>query len=169
MSSKTFIGTFVLAIGLVLGMGPADAGPRAGATGKRDVIGDAEAICGGSPAGSLQDACDLLAATNGEQDLFSEGCNSEFDLTDNGVVTYSLRNCDKNEEALLRLAASAVLSIEDFLEGGKDQQLETAADYLCKYSAKATALDGVGKFDDGAEDLAADAEIIADDIGFACL
>ena len=142
---------------------------------KRDVIADANAICGGAnpaPADSLADACYLLDDTNGGQDLNTQGCNSVFDDddNDNGIVDYLFRNCDRNEEALLRKAAGAVLSLRDFYRRGKTQQAGTAGRYLCSYASKFSDLsDATPPKLESEEPLDLNAENIADDIGFPCL
>jgi len=158
------IGVLAVATGmLALVAAVANARPRGGgATGKRNVIAEAVPLCASSTDADLDNICDLIADTNGEQ-ITSSVC-ADLANGDNGVVDYSGRNCDKNEEALLRRSSSAALALDDFLARTKGAQLATAADYLCKYAAKATALAGVGKFDDGSEDLAADATDIAESL-----
>lgn len=69
-----------------------------------------------------------------------------------------------NRDSLMRYAASAVLSIDDWLTRGKESQAQSAASYLCGYSDKFLLLLGAGKV--SGEDLAADAEIIVTDFLF---
>jgi hypothetical protein len=166
---KRFVGGWPIVLGLsfVLGAAAAQAaGPRED-TGKRDVIADAAPICAASGDANVQAACQLLDATNGAQDTTTAGCTKSFDGTDNGIVDYLLRNCDKNEEALLRSAASAVLSLDDFANG-KLQQDETAAGYLCRYADKFMLLQATGKLI-ATRNLADDAlDIVIDDLGLTC-
>jgi hypothetical protein len=108
-----------------------------------------------------------LFKTNGSQEIDSS-CNSPFDNIDHHVLVYRLRNCDKNEEALLRNASSAVLAIDDWLTRGKIQQKQAAAGYACSYADKYDLLIGAGKLSDGGADLASDAQNIAAALGFAC-
>ena len=137
---------------------------------KRDVIADANLICEGTIPDSLEDACDLLYDTNGGQDLATRGCDSDFDSIDYGTVIYLLRNCDRNEEALLRKAAGAVLSLRDFYRRGKTQQAETAGRYLCSYASKFSDLsEATPPKLVSTEPLDLNAEEIAGDIGFPCL
>lgn len=161
------LGRWAIAVALIMTVGAVDAGPRGGMTGQRDVISDAGEVCDGSPADQdLQDACDLLENTNGEQIMDGMACDEMFDEDDNMIVDYKLRNCDKNEEALLRKAASAVLSLDDFI-AGKAQQKQKAADYLCSYADKFMILESAGKLE-STMDLAADAENIVSNLGLAC-
>ena len=104
-------------------------------------------------------ACVLLANSDGPL-VESKGCAREgADPT--ALVSYSLRNCEINRDSLMRYAASAVLSIDDWLTRGKEAQAQSAAGYLCSYSDKCLLLLGAGKVN--GEDLAADAEIIVTD------
>ena len=84
------------------------------------------------------------------------------------LLTYTGRNCVKNEDAQLRKASSVVLSMDDVIARNKAQQALTAADYACKYASKATALVAVGKLDQKDSDLIADAENIADALLYPC-
>ena len=160
-----------LGLAIVLAASTADAGKRAGDRGKRDVITEANSICGlgwwravAPTDETLIAACDLLFYTNGHQAIdISLGCDTDLDGIDNGVVTYSLRNCDKNENSLLRFAASAVMSIDDLVNRDKYSQAQTAANYLCGYADKFMALDGVGKLT-STMDLGADAYDIAESL-----
>ncbi|MDH5698673.1 MAG: hypothetical protein OEZ41_01775 [Nitrospirota bacterium] len=167
--TKLIIGSAgILALSYALGTAPANAA-------QRDVIADAGVICGAviteDPASPIQNACDLRDNTNGLQIL--EGvCTDSFDGIDNEVADYLLRNCDRNEEALLRQASSAVLSLDDALARGKEKQKETAAGYLCSYAVKADLLVGTGKLvftvKEPPVDLAEDARDIASALGFPC-
>ena len=160
--TKLIIGSAgILALSFALGTAPTNAA-------QRDIIEDAGVICGAANSAgfSLQHACDLRDHTNGEQIL--EGvCTNSFDGIDNEVADYLLRNCDKNEEALLRQASSAVLSLDDYLVRGKEKQKETAAGYLCSYAVKADLLVGTGKLV-LTIDLAEDARDIALALEFPC-
>ena len=164
MKNKLLIGLAgIVALALALVAGSVSAAT------KRDVITDAAGICAGTITdANLQAACVLVFKTNGGQDLTTTGCNAVFDNVDNGVVDYLLRNCDRNEEALLRNASSVVLSLDDWLTRGKIQEKQTAAGYACSYADKYDLLIGAGKLSDGGADLASDAQNIASDLGFAC-
>lgn len=165
---KTFVGGWptVLGLSFVLGAAAAQAaGPRDD-TGRRDVIADAVPICATSADANVQAACGLLHDTNGAQDTMTPGCMKSFDDIDHLIVDYALRNCDKNEEALLRNAASAVLSLDDFANG-KPQSDATAAGYLCSYAEKFMLLQATGKLT-STQDLAADAEEIVNGLGPSC-
>ena len=146
----------------------------------RNVIGEAQNLCKFSddafvPApdlGKVKDedifafACGLLWKTDGAQ---VEGKNCAKDASDsNGYVTYTDRNCIKNEAAQERKASSVVLSMDDVIERNKAQQVLTAADYACMYASKAIALVAVGKLDMQDADLIDDAESIADALGYPC-
>jgi len=159
--TKLIIGSAgILALSYALGTAPANAA-------QRDVIADAGVICGlGSTDEDMQAACELRANTNGEQ-ILGFGCNQTFDEADNDVADYLLRNCHKNEEALLRQASSAVLSLDDYLARRKEKQKETAAGYLCSYAVKADLLVGTGKLV-LTIDLAEDARDIALALEFPC-
>lgn len=162
MKTRTLVGCvgiLALALALVLAAGSADAL-------KRDVIADAAYICDPTPSDpNLALACDLVWKTNGEQ-IIGNGCLASFDAVDNRVVDYLLRNCDQNEEALLRKASSAVLSLNDVAKG-KIGQLATAVDYLCSYITSYELLVGAGKLA-STEDLAADAQDIVTALGSTC-
>jgi len=157
-------------LGLVIGLGAstANAGKRAGDPpfGKRDVIADAAPICAlATEPDALGLACDLLADSDGPL-VESKGCAGE-DPDPTAVVSYSLRNCDSNRSSLMRYAASAVLSIDDWFSRGQVSQMESAAGYLCGYSDKFMTLKGAGKV--SGADLAADAEkIVTDYLWLSC-
>jgi len=159
--TKLIIGSAgILTLSFALGTAPANAA-------QRDVIENAEAIClKGSMDEDMQAACKLQFDTNGEQ-IPGEVCTLTFDGDDNGVADYLLRNCHKNEEALLRQASSAVLSLDDYLVRGKEKQKETAAGYLCSYADKADLLVGADKLV-LTIDLAEDARDIAEALLFPC-
>jgi hypothetical protein len=169
----TITATCVLA--LALSAVPANAGPRGGAMGKRDIITDTYDICNSPFEQLLIDACDILDDTAGTQDTINSygvNCFEEFDafddiMEDTGTLIYVGRNCDKNEEALLRKISSAILSIEDFL-ASKSQQAQTAVDYLCVYVSKIRELAGVSKViedvPDGYDSLADRAVELSNDI-----
>ena len=119
----------------------------AGAT-KRDVVGDAVAICAAaSSEPNLQAACGLLADTQNEE-----------------VTTFSGKPQAgaQNLEAQSRAAASVVLSHDDLYARNKVAQIQTAIDYACKYAAKSDALVDAGKvsYADG-RDLGQDAQDLA--------
>jgi len=130
---------------------PADAG--------RNVIADAEGICGADPAPTdflLAEACSIFAAT------------------DNLVITGP--KADRNKAALQRNAASAVLSLDDVVTREKVEQKATAASYLCSYADKIGQLIAAGNIVDPSEgnlelatDLAARATTLAGNLGFGCL
>lgn len=152
-----------------------------GAATQRDVVTEAEAICGFPLDGQnlatlpadasdqqIQDfACVVLFKTNGAQEV-GRGCPADDD-GDNGFALYRLRNCDRNEEGLRRKMSSVVLSLEDVLARGKSAKRETAAGYACVYADSALSLQGVDKLvlADG-EDLVADAQDIVSALGFEC-
>lgn len=142
------------------------AGPAAAA--QRNVIAEAAGICGAGSSWSTA-ACDLVSRTNGGQDLASTGCVAVYDLIDNGVLDYRLKNCDQNEESLLRSSSSAVLSLRDVFVRKKTGEKKTAAAYFCYYASTYNTLKGVGKLADGGADLAADAQSMARDLGYSCL
>lgn len=151
----------VTALALLLGAGSANAAT------KRDVIADAQAICNAAPTDpNIQAACTLVFKTNGWQ-ILGNGCNTMFDGTDNGVVDYLLRNCDQNEEALLRKASSAVLSLYDYIVKGKANQGCVAVGYLTTYHDNYLLLQSAGKLV-STEDLAADAQDIVTALGLTC-
>ena len=141
----------------------AHAGKRQGDPpfGQRDVIADAAPICAlATEPDALGLACKLLADSDGPL-VESKGCTGE-DPDPTAIVSYSLRNCDNNRDSLMRYAASAVLSIDDWISpGGKVSQMESAASYLCGYADKFMTLEGAGKV--AGADLAADAEAIVTD------
>jgi hypothetical protein len=111
-------------------------------------------------------ACGLLWKTNGTL-IESRGCTADA-VNSKNYVTYTGRNCDKNEAAQERKAASVVLSMADVIDRNKAQQVLTAADYACTYASKAFELVAVGKLDQQDEDLIDDAEAIADALGYGC-
>ena len=167
MSKATII---VATIGLVAVS--AHAGPPRDSG--RDVIGEAQGLCtfpGASDLGSGSDqeifdsACGLLWKSDGEL-IEAKGCTA--DASTNGYISYTGRNCSKNEASQERKAASVVLSMDDVIARDKTQQVLTAADYACQYASKATALVAVGKLDQQDEDLIADAEDIAAALGYPC-
>jgi len=137
----------------------------------RPVIEEAQGKCGISPeyqvGPALGDyptnpeiraaACDLLFKTDGDR-IEGKGCSA--DSTTNEYVTYSLRNCEKNEAALQRKAASVVLSMDDIIERGKLEQTLAAAIAACEYASKADFLSDVGKLTYLSDDLARDADSI---------
>jgi len=138
---------------------PADSG--------RDVIGDAQAICDQFPGDELGAACDIVFKSNGGTIADGRTCEDGDGLIefDNGYVDYTGRNCDKNEAAVVRLASSAVLSIDDVVSRGKEQQRATAGGYLCSYEDKWNELLAIGKLIPGVDvDLGADASDLADDV-----
>ena len=174
----------IVAVSIGLAAVSAHAGPPRESG--RDVIGEAGVICGfgstyaeswglGSktPEEIRAFACDLLFKTDGELDTTTRGCKADGDFpTDgNGYVTYSLRNCAKNEAGLERKAASVVLSMDDVVEKGKDQE-ETAAYYACVYASNADSLELAGKLEftetDPVTDLIADAESIVEALAYDC-
>jgi len=172
MSKATIV---VAAIGLVAVS--AHAGPPKDSG--RDVIGEAQSLCefpdvfvpasdlgGGSDQEIFAFACGLLWKTNGAQ-VEGKACAGDASDT-HGYVTYTGRNCVKNEAAQERKAASVVLSMDDVIERNKAQQVLTAADYACSYASKAIALVAVGKLDQQDNDLIADAEDIAEALGYEC-
>ena len=193
MKIKKFMGKAIVVLAVSIGLGavPAHATPRDGEKGKRDVIVDAKQICELPPpdlflsrpvfSNNTNDAdvqafaCLVLWKTDGMLEVDRMPCADKLGrgTSDNGVVIYSRRNCDKNEEALLRKMSSVVLSLNDVMRG-KDHQRETAANYACSYATKVSALIavGVGKLryavPEVGEDLVADAEAIASALGFPC-
>ena len=155
--------SFALGLAIVFSATTADAGKRGGDNqfGKRDVIADAAPICDAAAVDGIGDAldpaCNLLANSNGPL-MESKGCAGEADDPD-AVVSYSLRNCSNNRDSLMRFAASAVLSLDDWLSPrSKESQMLSAAGYLCGYSDKYLLLEGADKV--SGADLAADAETI---------
>ena len=169
MSKATLV---VATIGLVAVS--AHAGPRGDEDrGQRDVIGDAQALCK-TPFSDPKDideeifnlACKVLHMTNGEQ-IQGKACVADASDT-NGYVTYTGRNCDKNEVALERKVSSVVLSMDDVIARDKTRQVLTAAEYACEYASKATFLEDVEKLDLHDNDLIGDAESIAKDLGYPC-
>ncbi len=159
--------TFGLAI--IFSATTANAGKRAGDPpfGQRDVIANAAPICAlATEPDALGLACDLFDNSNGTLDITSKGCDG--DASGNALVEYSLRNCEKNRDSLMRYAASAVLSIDDWIARGKESQLQSAAGYLCGYVDKYMLLQGAGKL--SGADLAADAEtIVTDYLWLSCV
>ena len=164
---------FVASIGLVAVS--AHAGPPRDSG--RDVITEAGDLCAAPPAfdsGSGSDeeifslACDLVFKTNGAQ-VEGKACAEDYSDT-NGFVTYTGRNCVKNEDAQLRKASSVVLSMDSVIERDKTQQVYTAAKYACEYASKAAALaaPGVDKLDLQGTTLIGDARDIADALGYPC-
>jgi len=140
----------------------AHAGKRQGDPpfGQRDVIADAAPICAlAAEPDALGLACALLADSDGPL-VESKGCTGE-DPDPTALVSYSLRNCDQNRDSLMRYAASAVLSIDDWFARGQVSQMQSAASYLCSYADKFMTLEGAGKV--AGADLAADAEAIVTD------
>ena len=173
MSKATFV---VATIGLVAVSAHAGGPPRDSG---RDVIGEAQELCefssgivpaadlgGGTDEEIFAFACGLLWKTNGAR-IEGKGCTGDAS-GGNGYVTYSGRNCVKNEAAQERKASSVVLSMDDVIERHKAQQALTAADYACMYASKAIALVAVGKLDQQDNDLIADAEDIAEALGYEC-
>ena len=181
-----FVGkvTVVTVLSILLGAGAASAGKpvkpvKPPADSGRDVIFDAGVICDAhalTADADMAEACALWEKTNGG---LVEGRSCEpidpVDGTLNGIagdaeyIDYRLRNCEKNEAALLRQVSSAVLSIDDLIARDKIQQAMSAADYLCAYADKYALLVGAGKLtvdashstDDPAVDLGADAKDLA--------
>ena len=137
----------------------------------RDVIGEAQTLCGAYVPGSGSDseifglACAVLWKTNGAQ-VDGNKCDAGGDT--NYFVTYTDRNCVKNEAALERQASSVILSMDDVIARDKSQQVLSAANSACSYASKATDLEAVGKLDLMGHDLIADAESIADALGYPC-
>jgi len=152
--------SFALGLAIVFSATTADAGKRGGDNpfGKRDVIADAVDGIGDA----LDPACNLLANSNGPL-MESKGCAAAAGPTT--AVSYSLRNCEKNRDSLMRFAASAVLSLDDWLSPrSKESQMLSAAGYLCGYSDKYLLLEGAGKV--SGADLDVDAETIVTDYLF---
>jgi len=179
-----FVGkiTVVTVLSILLGAGAASAGKpvKPPADSGRDVIYLAGVICDAPTAdANMEDACALWGNTNGGL-VEGRGCEpvDPDDGTLNGIegdaeyIDYSLRNCEKNEAALVRRVSSAVLSIDGLIARDKIQQAISAADYLCAYAEKYALLVGAGKLtvdslhsmDDPAVDLGADAKDLADHI-----
>ena len=104
--------------------------------GGREVIDDAYVICDKDPAAWLADACAIFEATHqrGEEDP------DFLDVTGN--------NASRNEDALSRQAASAVLSLDDAVNFEKCTQYATAASYLVSYADKVDQLMDAGKLSD---------------------
>jgi len=162
--------TIVLAVSICLGAVSAHAA-KPGNPPKdsgRDVIGDAAAICGTSSAIVMLNICKLRNDSNGTLNgdevcdpLDPAGIGSEG--TDVYVADYYLRNCGKNEASMVRTASSAVLSYDDVVTRGKDQQITSAANYLCAYATKHDQLVGMSKLF-ATRDLGADARDLADAI-----
>ena len=157
---------------IVLATTTADARKRDGAPPheQRDVVVEATTICLGTPSGyaALDNACALLSNSDGFRSGAARGCTEDF--AGAGVVAYSGRNCDSNEESLMRYAASAVLSLDDVVNGNASQS-STATGYLCGHADKYEALLGAGKvapvFPD--VDLGEDArDIVTIDLGLSC-
>lgn len=164
MKARRIGGAAILALAVALAAASVSAA-------KRDVIAEAAAICApGSSNANLQAACDLVDNTNGGQVIDpATGCVFDLGNGDNGLVDYRLRNCDQNELALLRKSASAVLSLNDFVNKGKTDQAKTAAGYLCTYASGYMTLEGAGKLVTApGVDLAADAQDIVTALGFSC-
>ncbi len=147
--------TIVLAVSICLGAVSAHAAKPINSPkdSGRDVIGDAQTLCGLSWV-ELEAVCTLRSESNGKLnddsvcafEPYSDGSKtSEFLNLDNGVVDYYLRNCDKNEASLVRSASSAVLSLYDYVAKGKDTQMLSAANYLCGYATKYDQLVGTSK------------------------
>lgn len=171
--------TALVAVSIGLAAVSAHAGPpRDSGT---DVIGEAQASCGfasgyalsaGLGSGSDEEiraaGCDLLWKTDGALDTTTRGCTSDRGITGNGFVTYSERNCEKNESAQERQASSIVTSMDDVINKGKAAQTLAAAKAACEYAAKADYLESVGKLDLGGNDLISDADAIAAALGWDC-
>ena len=145
----------IVAVSIGLAAASAYAGPPRDSG--RDVIGDANDICGSllAPTDADEqiraDACDLLYKSDGDLDTSTKGCSEDPDnpgITGNGFAFYSERNCAKNEAAQERKAASVVLSMDDVIERSKYSQSYTAAKYACEYAAKAEFLDDVSVMED---------------------
>jgi hypothetical protein len=155
---------------------PADSG--------RDVIGQADYLCTGDVTGVIETACEIQFRANGGL-LEGNGCDGGDGLIawtdsnglpvyDTGDIDYTGRNCDTNEAAMVKLASSAILSLDDLITREKEQQRATAAGYLCSFQDKWMALDGADKLIPGKEkdewnnptdidvDLGADASELAD-------
>jgi len=185
MKIKKYCTSLAIVLSMLLGVGVASAGMPAEPPGQggRDVIPNAGAICGDTvvagqstscmidlfPADELADACNLRCKTDGDLMITTPGCvMGDGELTDQGFVDYLLRNCDKNERALLRKASSAVLALSAALSG-KERQAITAAGYLCEYADRYELLDMVDKlkvdvsheFDSPPVDLGKDAKDLA--------
>lgn len=162
-----------ITLGLVVALSTttADAGKRAGDPPhkKRDVVTEADAICLATTPGyaAMDNACALFSNSDGYRSGAARGCTEDW--VGAGLVTYSGRNCDNNENSLRRYAASSVLSLDDVLNG-KAAQAETAASYLCAYADKYEALVGADKLTALADvDLDEDArDIVTNDLGLIC-
>ena len=177
MNIKKFMSkTAIVAVSIGLAAVSAHAGPPRDSG--RDVIGEAEAFCGGFVADTtdadqviLANACQLLSDTDGEQVASGgkNGCKRGADEFDNGIVSYLNRNCEKNEDAQLKKAGSIVLSMSDVAFKDKLAQTFTAAETACLYASKATDLLALGKLAYRVDaDLVGDAEGIAADLGYDC-
>ena len=145
----------VIALSIVWAAVPAAAGPRPpGERGQRDVVADAGGICSGAEDANLKAACALRAQTFSIKELGNK-------YGETGVVDYSgNKNPAQQEKAMARQASSAVLSIDDVVSwGGQDEQKDMAAFYLCTYDQKARELGD--RFDDGGANLAKDAVALA--------
>ena len=114
----------ILIPALALAGSAAYAGPPEG-QGKPDksskttqLLEDAGAIC----ASANTAACSLLMATDGHREEGPGKCSG--DTTGDANLVYSGRNCDRNEETLLRDAASIVIMTDEAmntaLEEGDD-------------------------------------------------
>ena len=177
MNIKKFIcKATIVAVSIGLAAVSAHAGPPRDSG--RNVIGEAQILCAfplvvplASDVGEGSDkeifalACAVLWKTNGEQIGDHKACEAGGDTND--FVTYTGRNCVKNEAALERKAASVVLSMDDVIARNKSQKALTAADYACEYASKATFLDAVHKLVGGNE-LIGNAESIANALGYPC-
>jgi hypothetical protein len=119
---------------------PADAG--------RDVILEAGLICEPLPTGYLGDACDIRTETY--------------------LLEISGNQAERNEDALVKQASSAVLSLDDVFSREKGEQTETAAGYLCSYADKIAELQARNKLGDDRE-LATSASDLAGALGYPCL
>jgi hypothetical protein len=121
----------VLAVSFALGAIPVHAG---GPPNKLNEIFQATLMCstvvppdtpGGGDPQVLNDACGLLADTNGWQNTATAGCEVEYpNGPGGGIVEYRFRNCDKNEEALLIKAASGVVKLFECIEKLKEKKGE---------------------------------------------
>lgn len=161
----------IVAVSIGLAAVSAHAGPPRDSG--KDVISIAQGICASPLSVSTSDeqiradACELLFKSDGFLELGNK-CTTDRDNTTNGFVTYSGRNCEKNESAQERKAASVVISMHDLIEKGKVAQSLTAATAACEYADKAEYLEAVGKLDLGGFDLIGDADSIAAALGYDC-